>query len=57
MKKVFSETTVRIAAEMVRGGVVFPESSTVSDSLSREDIKNAFRVASKNVSTVRQGGA
>lgn len=50
MKKVFSESTVRIAAEMVRRGVVFPEFSTVSDSLSREDIENAFRIASRNVS-------
>lgn len=50
MRKVFSESTVRIAAEMVRRGVVFPEFSTVSDSLSREDIENAFRIASRNVS-------
>lgn len=50
MKKVFSESTVRIAAEMVRRGVGLPESSIVSDSLSREDIENAFRIASKNVS-------
>ena len=57
MRKVFSESTVRIAAEIVRRGVGLPESSIVSYSLTREDIKNAFRVASKNVSTVRRGGA
>lgn len=50
MKKVFSESTVRIAAEMVRRGVWLPASSTVSDSLTREDIENAFRTASRNIS-------
>ena len=43
MKRVFSERTVKIAAEMVRQGIK-PERS-VSEALSREDIERAYRTA------------
>ena len=46
MKRVFSESTVRIAAERVRQGIK-PERS-VSEALSREDIERAWRAAYEN---------
>ena len=50
MKKIFSESTVRVAAEMVRNGRgPSAPSWNVSDTLTREDIENAFRTASRNV--------
>ena len=43
MKRIFSECTVRIAAERVRQGIK-PKYSA-SDFLSREDIERAYRIA------------
>ena len=46
MKRVFSESTVRIAAERVRQGIKSEHS--VSEALSREDIERAWRTAYEN---------
>ncbi|MBR1602186.1 MAG: hypothetical protein IJ667_01960 [Synergistaceae bacterium] len=46
MKRIFSESTVRIAAEKVRRGIK-PERS-VSEALSKEDIERAWRTAYEN---------